>query len=577
VVGRGAVAAPTCSQTSNVCQATSGSCVNDGPAAYHCSYAAANNGATCGSATNLCLGTGACNAGACVTGNPVNCTAPQQCQPTSGQCKNLFPLPTKAKQVALGSFKGLAMDATGASYVAGNFTSPVTLDATPGLTTLGSQDLVVAKYDPTTQAAVWAVAFGGAVESPVSNQYPNGAAVAGSTVAVIGNTQNGLVVNNAGVAGTQLIAAGGGQDFILGLNSANGSPIFAKGFSIGTGGTLLSIAGNGNRIAVCGFTNAATAPATLVNNGGSNGGLKDVIIAVFDASNGNLVWGKQLGSASDEECDSVTIDDAGNVIAAGKYNRQTATATMLDPGLGQLPDPNGLLAFSNARRHIWVAKYDPTGTPLFQAHFGQGNGNHTPGALTTDASHAIVIGGSFNDVLPFGSTTLNTTLNATGTANSYDAFIAKLNADLTPAWAVSFGGTGSEGVNGIATSSFGEIVAVGNFGSPTMTGTGLSTTLNNFQSAGTTNDAFLVKLDGSGLPQFDQNYGDIAAQTAQRVAINRSGTANVDLVEFAGDGQAAQPPAGTGSFYFYGTDPNTLFNAVTISSWLVFAPLTPMP
>jgi hypothetical protein len=518
---------------------------------------------------DLCHDAGTCSSGTCSVGAVKTCPS-GTCDPRVG-CPSgaLVPRPAFAKLLPLAydsAGPGIALGPDGTAFVAGSFQGTVTFDSLPSLVSQGGNDYAVVSLDPVSHLASWAMGFGGGAgegAQPTQQTGRNVVVTASGVVVAGGSTTGGL--SGVGVS----LPPAGTQEFLLGLDSRNGNVVFAKAFSIGTGGTLLSIATNGNRIAVCGFTNAAAAPATLVTGGGKNGGLKDVIVAVLDGSTGNLVWGKQLGSASDEECDSVTIDDAGNVIAAGKYNRQTATAATLDPGLGQLPDPNGTLSFSSARRHIWMAKYDPTGTPLYQAHFGQGNGNHAPAALSADASGNVIVAGSFNDVLPFGTTTLSTTPNATGTANSQDAFIAKLNPDLTAAWAVSFGGTGTESVNGVAATSTGEIVAVGNFASPTMTGTGLIVQLSNAQSSGTTSDAYLVKLDGAGNSQFSAAYGDLNQQSGARVAVNRKGTSQLDLVGFTGGYESG---SASGQFGF---PPLNVLDVASNFSYLVFAPLAP--
>jgi len=332
---------------------------------------------------------------------------------------------------------------------------------------------------------------------------------------VVGSSNGNIVVNP-----TTTLAIPGLQDFILGVNGTTGAGLWGLTFNNGLGGLLATVAANPSRnvFAVCGWTDTASplAPAGTVFGGGT----RDAAIAMF-SSNGTLVWSKQLGSGSDEECDSLAIDDAGDLYVAGQYN-SVPGQTNLNPGLGALPS-TGL----GTRRWLWVAKYNLlSAAAIAQASFGSGNGNHKPFSLAVDATGKLVMGGSFTFTLPFGATSLTT-------AGATDGFVAKLDptaaTPFTPVWAVRVGGATGDQINSVAVTSSGEVVAAGLF-------TGTTTGAAALAGTGTASDALLLELDAAtGATQFSAGYGDGSNQAASNVVANRGGTGAVqDLVELGG-------------------------------------------
>ncbi len=500
----------------------------------------------------------------CMTGT---CDANGQCVVTGA-----VPLPDVAKQILAKQLNGIAMDLTASTYAAGAVGCtydigtasclPVPfegLSARPA----GSNDAYVVKYAATNPySAQWVSLFSGQGDaSSASDQFATGTAVtANGTVVVSGTTNAGLV------GGAINLPNNGQQTFLARVNGATGAGISAIQFDLG-GGPLPGIAASktSNLVAVCG--SADKAATTLVPGAIFGGGtVKDVVIAVFDLGSATPlvpVWAKQLGGGADEQCDTVAIDDAGDVIVAGKYNWVTGQ-TLLDPGLGQLPDPNAGAGTPNSnRRHLWVAKYRGTdGLPLAQAAFGSGNGNHTAKSLAVDAAGNVVLGGAFTVSLPFGATTLTS-------AGSSDGFVAKLavtGASFTPAWAVRIGaaGTAADLVNTVAVTSTGDVLAGGNFFGNTTGAASLT------WSAGS--DVFLLKVAGdvvapatAPVTQFSAAYAAAGTQGLAAMACNRQGAgAALDAFAFGGsyDGQITISPLA----------PLPLSAG---SSFLVFAPLVP--
>jgi hypothetical protein len=158
-----------------------------------------------------------------------------------------------------------------------------------------------------------------------------------------------------------------------------------------------------------------------------------------------------------------------------------------------------------------------TGAGLVSTAFGGTVGQAAPNSLAVEAG-LVAVGGSFTSSVPFGGTTLTS-------AGGTDAFVASLDpATLATTWAVRLGGTSADAVNGVALTSYGDVLATGIF-NRTASISGSTVTIT---AAGTTAaDAFVVKLNGNtGAVDDAAGYGDPVTQTGDAIAVNRFSAAN---------------------------------------------------
>jgi hypothetical protein len=531
----------------------SGACMGQAPTP--CTSTTCMNGGTCSAATGTCAGGTPQNPGAtctegatdicqnytCVAGactGASKCVAGQSCD-TGGVCHDFIVAPQAAKDLGI-SLGGLAINKSGNAYVSGSVYQPVKTFDSINVTSNGDADVFLAKYDPTSHTALFAKNFGDAAA-----QSSNSVAVANNganeRVAVVGQFSGTLAMGNS-VNDPQSYSIN-----FLAVTDANLTPMSVMAFDLGTAGNLLSVAGNvnSNLVAVCGYSNQAA--TQLVPGATFNGGTRDLVIAAYDVSTNppTFKWAKQLGdttaaNSSDEECDAVTVDDAGNVWAVGKYGSTAGASNFNLTGAAFATTPPA------GARWLWVAKFDgQTGAGLEQANFGTGAGTKTPTSIAVDANLNVAIGGNFGGSLPFEHTL--------ATAGGSDAFVAKLDASLAPVWSVRLGGTGSDTTQGVAFDSFGDVIATGFF-NVTTSGTFSAATLTSEGAA----DVFVLKLGGAtGNTQFAASYGGGGAtQSGDKIAVNRWGTgSNLNLVDFAGTVNASitfPPPAG--SFSVVATD-----------------------
>jgi len=195
-------------------------------------------------------------------------------------------------------------------------------------------------------------------------------------------------------------------------------------------------------------------PAGLLKpSAGTWGGGSDIVVAVIKASDGSVVWGKQFGSDGDEACESVAIDNNGDVIIAGNYSVLTSASTTVDFGGGPL---TAKPAVGDA--YIFVAKLKGA-DGSFMAASGWGTGSRSDAnALAIDPSNKIVLAGTIGATVVFGGGVQATDLGLT------DAFVAKFNSDLTPVCAKSFGdATNDQSGNAVACDSSGNIYLGGSY------------------------------------------------------------------------------------------------------------------
>ena len=228
---------------------------------------------------------------------------------------------------------GLALDATGNSYVTGSFEGTETFGAfTLTGTSAGIADIFVAKYDDSGNV-LWARSAGG-----TSAEYPEGIAVDAA-----GNSYVTGAYSDTATFGSFTLTAAGFQDVfvakydgggnVLWARSAGGDSGYDQGFSIAVDPTGI------NFITGTYYGTAIFGPFTL-----TSAGFADVFVAKCD-DDGNVLWVDSAGGTSVDLGLGIAVDPAGNSYVTGSYRR---TATF------------GPFALTSAgEADVFVAKYGP--------------------------------------------------------------------------------------------------------------------------------------------------------------------------------------------------------------------------
>lgn len=242
--------------------------------------------------------------------------------------------------------RGLAADSSGVTAV--GYTSGVLFAPFAG----GNSDLFVMKLDD-TGGLVWGRQSGTA-------STDNAASVVlgpGGEVYVAGYTFGSLDGN----------ASSGSADPFVSKYNSSGVRQWTRQFGSAGGdfATRLTRDGAGN-VFVAGRTDGSL-------DGSANAGGLDAFVAKL-ASNGALLWVRQLGSAADDFAYGVAIDAAGDAVIAG-YTRGD---------LGGNTSAGGTDAF--------VAKFDSDGSAVWARQSGS-TANDYVFALTVDAAGSLFLGG----------------------------------------------------------------------------------------------------------------------------------------------------------------------------------------
>lgn len=267
-------------------------------------------------------------------------------------------------------------------YVRGNF---------HGITRVGASDFFISKYNA-AGTHLWSALFGAAeIDEAFGITCDND-----GNVFVTGWT-DGSIEGNPYL---------GNGDNVLAKYDSNGNRLWLRVWGTVNKDTGYSLAcdASGN-VYVSGYS---TGPLY-----GSPLGDRDVFLAKYDP-NGNLLWGKKIGTAGHDQGWGNAVDPAGNVYVSGQCS-------------GPL-DGNTYLGVDD----IFLSKYSPAGVRLWTVQYGTADSDWADGmAVATNGTVYLV-----------GSTLGN--LDSIANQGLHDAFISKFvpATTLPPAAPTALGATG---------------------------------------------------------------------------------------------------------------------------------------
>lgn len=242
-----------------------------------------------------------------------------------------------------------------------------------------------------------------------------------------------------------------------------------------------------------------------VNMGGGDlvsVGNTDIVLAKFNAA-GVHQWSQRFGDGNTQFAYAVTTDLSGNVIVVGSFDG------FLDFGPGPLVSAGSF--------DIYVAKFNSYGVHQWSQRFGDASDQYAY-TVATDAAGNVFVGGTMTGTVNFGGGNL--------VALGYDAYVAKFSATGVHQWSQRYGDANVQILASLATDNAANVIMAGRFAGTANFGGG------NLTSAGAY-DAFLAKLNGAGVHQWSQRFGDASQQLGGPVATDASG--NIGLTGgFAG-------------------------------------------
>jgi hypothetical protein len=305
----------------------------------------------------------------------------------------------------------------------------------------GLVDIFVAKYDA-SGLLVWVKKVGG----EGTNEGRAIAVDSNGNSYVTGFFQNTATFGAGETNETTFVAQGGNADIFVAKYNDSGLLQWAKQAGSGTGtatvggfadeGLGIGLNGNGN-VYVTGFfqsTAVVFGPGevneTIINvlSGG-----REVFLAKFATSNGNLAWAIHAGGQASDEGHALAVDSNGNSYIAGSFNGTATFGT----------SPNTAQIVSGGGGDVFVAKYNTSGALVWVKSAGGGSDDDGRG-IAVDGSGKIYVTGKFTGTgVMFGTGEANQTILNAGHGNDSDIFVASLNADGTLAWAKRAGGVTS--------------------------------------------------------------------------------------------------------------------------------------
>jgi len=366
---------------------------------------------------------------------------------------------------------GIAVDASGAAYVAGGTAStnfPTANAFQSSYAGGGSGDAFVAKLSPAGDALLYATYLGGSA----SSDYAHGVAVDASGAAYVSGVtySTDFPIKDA----LQSSYAGGdGNAFVTKLSPAGDSLAYST-FLGGSGDddflTRIAIDASGAAYLVGSTTSADFPTAYPVQ--GSNAGSLDVFVAKLTPQGHALVYSTYLGGSSSDSAHAIAVDATGAVYVTG---RTIST---------DFPTSNPFQSSNAGSFDVFVAKLTPAGDALVYSTYLGGSSHDLGYAIAVDALGAAYVAGQT------GSTDFPTSNPFQGSnAGGIDAFVAMLTPSGDAlAYATYLGGSSDDRGRGIALDATGAVYVAGYTNSTDFP------TANHYQYAAGRADGFIVKL-----------------------------------------------------------------------------------
>ncbi|MFA6978575.1 MAG: PQQ-binding-like beta-propeller repeat protein [Ignavibacteriaceae bacterium] len=293
---------------------------------------------------------------------------------------------------------GISTDATGNCYVTGFFNGTTTFDTTT-ITSYGSNDIFIAKYDSTGNC-LWVKQAGGA----------SGDIGYGISTDATGNSFITGAFGGTATFGTKILTSYGNPDIFIAKYDNAGSCMWVKqaGGTFAEDGYGISTDAFGNSYITGDFQETATFGTTTITSFGAY----DIFIAKYDDI-GKCLWAKQAGGTLNENSRGISIDATGNSYITGWSYSVTATF-----------DTTTLASFGD--QDIFIAKYDNAGNCLWAKQAG-GTSLESGWGISSDVNGNSYITGNFYGTATFGTRTLTSTTN--------NMFVAKYDNVGNALWA----------------------------------------------------------------------------------------------------------------------------------------------
>jgi hypothetical protein len=248
----------------------------------------------------------------------------------------------------------------------------------------------------------------------------------------------GVFEGTAEVGGGQLQSLGGIDAFVVKYKPDGSGVVFSLSFSGLEDQEARAVAVDkaGNTIVVGSF-------AGSIHFGGPSAplmsaGMNDIFVAKISPS-GSVLWKQQFGDMNDQRAAGVAVDSTGNIYVAGRFE---GTLTW-----------GGTMLASAGDTDAFIAKLSPEGDPAWSYRSGDASAQGAE-AVAVDNGDNVLLTGWFKSSIDLGGTKA---------AAATDGFLAKLNSAGSLAWSKQIGGIGDARPSAIAVDTSGDVIVAGHF------------------------------------------------------------------------------------------------------------------
>lgn len=359
-------------------------------------------------------------------------------------------------------------DKFGNIYVCGNYRTTITFGNTVLTSVANTQDIFIAKYDPSGKC-LWVKSAGGTTgydEARTIFVDDSGYVYVGGklgTKATFG--KDSIVRSNSS-----------GELFVFKCDNVFGSLIWAKTITIydALAHNLMDIVvGKSGSVYVTGNFDSRMRFGNMVFTGssyGTNSTIQDLFIAKFNYS-GSFLWVQRTsaGVGSYTIGTGITADNDENLYLTGFFSKSISFPCLTIQAEGGYD--------------IFVSKYDSSGTCKWVKRAG-GVANDESTDIIGDKKGNLYLSGGFSNIAKFDT-------NTVVSSGNYDSFSANYDTSGTCKWTAKGGGTGFDYGFGINLDHKGNILLTGTFAATYKL-------INSILISKGSGDIFIASLDSTG-------------------------------------------------------------------------------
>lgn len=285
----------------------------------------------------------------------------------------------------------------------------------------------------------------------------------------------------------------------------------------------IAIDSEGN-IYVAGSTPSSDFPTTVgVYDTSYNGGDEDVFVSKLSGDLTSLLASTYLGGSERDGGRSIALDSSGNVYITGSTVSLNFPTT-----IGAYDTSHN--SVSPGYTDVFVSKLNPGLTKLLASTYLGGSSLESGNFITSDSSGNIYVAGSTSSSdFPITNGAYDTSYNGF----YYDAFVSKLNADLTSLLASTYlGGSGGDNIYSMTMNSNGDIYVTG----PTES-SNFPTTYNAYDTSFNSYvDAFVSRLNSGLTNLLSSTYlGGTSGDYGYCIGIDLAGNVYVAGLTYSSD------------------------------------------